>query len=194
MRVVAGKARGRSLQAPPGRGTRPTADRVREAAFSALSSLWGVEEAIVVDLYAGSGALGIEALSRGAAGATFVEQDRVAASVIRTNLTVLGLDGPGVSVMVSDAMAVAGSRGVVSSADLVFADPPYRFERWPELLGRLASGGFRGLVVAETGSPLTAPVGWDVVRDKTYGSTVVTMLSAVSAPSEGGPIQGGIPR
>ncbi len=92
MRVVAGELRGRRIDAPPGNDTRPTTDKVREATFNALGSLDLVRDALVVDLYAGSGALGIEALSRGAAHCTFVERDRSALRTLRDNLAALGLD------------------------------------------------------------------------------------------------------
>ena len=92
VRVVAGTARGRRLVAPAGRDTRPTSDRVRESIFNALHSLGAVEEATVVDLFAGSGALGIEALSRGAAEATFVDSDPRAVAAIKRNLGAIGVD------------------------------------------------------------------------------------------------------
>jgi 16S rRNA (guanine966-N2)-methyltransferase len=148
--------------------------------FSALVSLGGVEGAAVVDLFAGSGALGIEALSRGAQAAIFVETDRAALETIRSNLRTLGLGGPDVRVLAGDAERAAGS-AQVTSADVVFADPPYRFEGWPDLLGRLAGGGFSGMLVAESARAVTAPGGWDVVREKAYGSTVVTMLCPAPA-------------
>ncbi|HET9691885.1 MAG TPA: 16S rRNA (guanine(966)-N(2))-methyltransferase RsmD [Acidimicrobiales bacterium] len=180
MRVVAGELGGRRLVAPPGRGTRPTADKVRGALFSSLASLIDLEGAVVVDLFAGSGALGIEALSRGAATATFVELDRRAASVITRNLATLGLqwatpDRPRAAVRTADAVALAAAPEV-AGADVVFADPPYAFDGWPRLLAHLAAGGFAGLLVAETGGPLDLPAGWDALRRKAYGSTVVTMV------------------
>ena len=117
MRVIAGEKGGRRLVAPPGRATRPTSDRVREAAFSMLSSLGGVEEALVWDLFAGSGAMGIEALSRGAAHATFVEQAQSACSATRANLAALGY-GPGrATVICADVLAwVASQTGPLNSA------------------------------------------------------------------------------
>ena len=124
MRVIAGRLGGRRLSAPRGRATRPTSDRVREAIFSALGS---VEEAQVLDLFAGTGALGIEALSRGAARAVFVERDARAAGVLRENLAALELEEPHAQVHQADALAVlrtARHRG--ETYDLVFIDPPYR--------------------------------------------------------------------
>ena len=129
MRVVAGELRGRRIEAPPGTGTRPTTDKVREATFNALGSLDVVRDAVVIDLYAGSGALGIEALSRGAEHCTFIERDRAAIRTLRENLASLGLEDRA-KVVPGDAFVFA--KGV--DADLVLADPPYGFDAWPELL------------------------------------------------------------
>ncbi|MFL6766272.1 MAG: 16S rRNA (guanine(966)-N(2))-methyltransferase RsmD [Sphingomicrobium sp.] len=119
MRIIAGKWRGRPLEAPPGLATRPTADRVREALFSMLTSRLGsFEDLRVADLFAGSGALGFEALSRGAASATFVESDPNAAAIIRRNADKLGAR---VQVWGGSALALPHSEPF----DLIFADPPY---------------------------------------------------------------------
>src|SRR5215204_512227 len=122
MRVIAGAYGGRRLQAPPGTDTRPTADRVREALFSILGAR--VEGARVLDLFAGSGALGLEALSRGAAQVTFVESAPAALAALRANLAALGA---GAEVVRADALRWlhAASRGA-RQYDLVFLDPPYR--------------------------------------------------------------------
>lgn len=173
VRVVAGSARGRPLAAPPGSATRPTSDRVREAVFNALFSLrvdgWGgVEGASVVDLFAGSGAYGIEALSRGASRATFVESDRSAAAVIQANLASTGL-GPGQVVRRDVTAWLAASP---AEFDLVFCDPPYRFDGWDELLAAVPGR----LVVAESDRPVGARPGWDVLRSRRYGGTVVDLL------------------
>jgi 16S rRNA (guanine966-N2)-methyltransferase len=124
VRVIAGRFGGRRLAAPPGAATRPTSDRVREAFFSILGPL---DDAEVLDLYAGSGALGIEALSRGAARAVFVERDARAAGVLRRNLEALGLGSQEARVVRSDVLAAlrdACERGETYS--LVLCDPPYR--------------------------------------------------------------------
>src|SRR3982750_60332 len=119
MRIIAGTWRGRAIEAPPGRETRPTADRVRETLFSMLlSRLGSFEELRVADLYAGSGALGLEALSRGAASATFVERDVKAQAAIKRNAGKLGAD---VRVLGSSGLALPRS----DPFDLIFADPPY---------------------------------------------------------------------
>jgi 16S rRNA (guanine966-N2)-methyltransferase len=125
MRIVAGIAKGRRLQAPPGDDVRPTADRVREALFSSLQPL--LVDACVVDLYAGSGALGLEAASRGAARVVLVERDRRTLEVLRRN--VAAVDLPGIEVVAGDVAAVLAGRGGRTLPDgpfdLALADPPY---------------------------------------------------------------------
>jgi len=121
MRIIAGEWRGRAIEAPSGRSTRPTADRVRETLFSMLSSRLGsFDDLRVADLFAGSGALGLEALSRGAASATFVEADAAAAVAIRRNLEKLGATDRA-RVIAGSALALPRSEAF----DLIFADPPY---------------------------------------------------------------------
>jgi len=167
VRVIAGKLRGRRLRSPDGRDVRPTSDRVREAMFNALTSRVDLHGTAVVDLFAGTGALGIEAWSRGAATVTFVERDRRTAALLRANLDDLGVDGG--TVVVGDAAAwVARAPAAV---DVALADPPYAFDGWDDLLDPLDAR----LVVAESDRPIEVP-GWEAVRQATYGSTVVTML------------------
>jgi 16S rRNA (guanine966-N2)-methyltransferase len=121
MRIIAGEWRGRQIATPPGLSTRPTADRVREMLFSMLASRLGsFEDLRVADLFAGSGALGFEALSRGAAHATFVDNDRRAAAAIRENADKLG-SAPRIQVLQSSALALPRCEPF----DLIFADPPY---------------------------------------------------------------------
>lgn len=181
MRVVGGTARGRVLQAPGGGSTRPTSDRVREAVFSMLNSMDCVEGATVVDLFAGSGALGIESLSRGAAGAVMVDSSADAVAAIRENLSVLGEARDRATVVRSDVMRyLAGA----PTFDLALVDPPYAYGHWPELLGLLAERA--ALVVAETRSPLDMGPGWETVKVKRYGGTVVCIaqpVNPVSVPS-----------
>jgi 16S rRNA (guanine966-N2)-methyltransferase len=124
MRIIAGVAKGRRLVAPTGDGTRPTADRVKESWFSSLQPLLG--GAHVLDLYAGSGALGLEALSRGAAAVTFVERDRRALAALRTNLAAVDL--PGATVVGRDVRTALAGDLVDAPFDVVVADPPYRVD------------------------------------------------------------------
>lgn len=172
MRVVAGEFRGRRLVAPGPGATRPTTDRVREAVFNALDSAGALDGATVADLYAGSGAAGIEALSRGATHCTFVERDRAALAAVRANVAALGL-GDRARVVGGDAASVAARL----DAAVVFADPPYDFDAWPELLGRISAP----LVVAEAPRAVAAPAGWSQGRTKRYGRTWVTFLHRLAA-------------
>jgi 16S rRNA (guanine966-N2)-methyltransferase len=169
VRVVAGEHRGRRLVAPDGTSTRPTGDRVREAVFNSLGHLDLVVGARYADLFAGTGALGIEALSRGASHCTFVERDQRALRALRTNLDNLGLAARA-SVVPGDAIAL-GAR--LDRVDVVLADPPYDFEAWSELLAALTCD----FVVVERGRPLgEVGEGWDRTREKRYGRTYVTFL------------------
>jgi 16S rRNA (guanine966-N2)-methyltransferase len=144
---------------------------VREAIFNALQSMGAVEGATVLDLFAGSGALGIEALSRGAASATFVDHDRRAVEVVRANLAATGF-GPRSTVVRADAATWLAGPGA-GPVDLALLDPPYATddEAWATLLGRLDAS----VVVVEADSEPTLPAGWEVVRSRRYGSTVVTI-------------------
>lgn len=155
------------MVAPTGTSTRPTTDRVREAIFNSLRSAGVLEGALVADLYAGSGAVGIEALSRGAEHCVFVERDRAALDALRTNLATLGLEVRS-RVVTGDALVV----GPTLDVDIVFADPPYDFDGWPALLAAVRAG----LVVAEAPRAVAAVEGWTVTRAKRYGRTTVTFL------------------
>lgn len=178
MRVVAGSARGRRLVAPTGAATRPTSDRVREAVFNSLGSQDSLDGALVVDLFAGTGALGIEALSRGAEHAWFVERDRPALEALQANLRATGLTDRAdvAAVPVDRALATGGPlAGVV--ADLVLADPPYAFDGWAGLVAAVFDRWPGVLLVAESDRPLD--VGADAGRlaaSRRYGTTVVSFL------------------
>jgi 16S rRNA (guanine966-N2)-methyltransferase len=176
MRVIAGSLGGRRLRAPRGSATRPTADRVREALFAMLGPLEGAR---VLDLYAGSGALGIEALSRGARSALFIERDARALAVLRANLAALELAGEGVEVRGGDALAALRSaREGADTYDLIFIDPPY--EKAPQLAGALTATvppllAPGGRVVLE--SDRRAPLELDLpaLRQRRYGDTLITI-------------------
>jgi 16S rRNA (guanine966-N2)-methyltransferase len=171
MRVVAGEFGGRKLVAPVGATTRPTTDKVREAVFNSLASMGLLEGAVVADLYAGSGAMGIEALSRGAVRCVFVERDRSALTALRANVAALGL-GDRAVIVPSDVLAwVPAMRGV----DLALIDPPYAFDGWATLLGLVHVE----YALCESGGEVPTPVGWEVVRAKRYGRTRVTLLGRV---------------
>ncbi len=168
MRVVAGELRGRRLTLPPGRTIRPTADRVREALFSILGDVTGIR---VLDLFAGSGALGIEALSRGASEAVFVDKSQRAVATVRANLDALGLDA---SVQRRDALAFLGREEARPGYGIVFVDPPY------DLAGRLAAplaerlpavltDDARIVTESDKRSPLILP--FPLLRERVYGDT-----------------------
>jgi 16S rRNA (guanine966-N2)-methyltransferase len=143
--------------------------------FDILTSMDLVEGSAVADLFAGSGALGIEALSRGAASATFVDTDRAAVESIRSNLAVLGEAAGRARVLRADALAWAATPpGPADALDLVFADPPYDWDGWAGLLGVLERRA--AVVVAETGRDWDAATDWETIRTRRYGSTVVSVL------------------
>lgn len=170
MRVVAGTAGGRRLSGPPGRSTRPTSDRVREATFNALESLGALQGATVLDLFAGSGALGIEALSRGAARVTFVDADPRALTVVRANLVATGLAADA-EVVRSDAVRFL--TGAPRRFDLALLDPPYRFDdgAWASVLARLEAE----LAVVESNRDIDPGEGREFIRRRRYGTTVVAV-------------------
>ena len=174
MRVVAGSAKGRRLAAPVGSDVRPTADRVREATFNSLGSLGVVDEARVLDLFGGSGALAIEALSRGAGHATLVETNRAARDIIDANLSAVGL-ADRASVVAGTAEGFLGR--ATATFDLILCDPPYAYDGWPKLwtlLEGVAAPG--GVVVVESNREPEIAGGWEVVRSRRYGGTVVLVL------------------
>ena len=182
MRVVAGELRGRRIDGPDGEATRPTTDKVREAVFNALGSLGAVDDAVVVDLFAGSGALGIEALSRGAARCTFVENDRRALGVVKTNVDTLGIGGSSIVLPLDIVRDVTSAgalrlREVLAGATLVLADPPYGFLHWSEIFSAAESAARSVVLVIETETRSRVhdevPPGWKLVRRRDYGRTTV---------------------
>jgi 16S rRNA (guanine(966)-N(2))-methyltransferase RsmD len=143
--------------------------------FSMLDSMDALEGASVLDLFAGSGALGIEALSRGAARVTFVDHDGAALAAIRENISVLGGAAGAVTVVRTDAREYAR---LASPVDLTFADPPYRFTAWPDLAAALVDR--TTLLVAESGIEWDPGPEWETVKVRRYGGTVVTVAQAVA--------------
>ena len=172
MRIVAGRYGGRKLTAPAGTETRPTSDRVREALFSVLGP--SIQGARVLDLFAGSGALGLEALSRGAAQAVFVDRSHKAISAIKANLAALGIDAEVRPIEARAALRAASARR--EAYDLVFLDPPYR--RAAEL-GRELSEGLTAVLAPGarviTESDRRAPLQLDLplADERRYGDTVI---------------------
>ena len=167
MRVIAGDYKGRRLHAPPGTHVRPTPDRVREALFSILGDR--VIDARVLDLFAGTGALGIEALSRGAESATFVDDDRDAVDAITRNLTEIGASG---EVKRRDALAFLAQ--TPARFDLVFADPPYSSA--PQLAGPLTERlpavlADEALIVIESHKRTPLDLDLPLVTERDYGTT-----------------------
>jgi 16S rRNA (guanine(966)-N(2))-methyltransferase RsmD len=176
LRVVAGSFGGRRIAAPRGRDTRPTSDRVREALFSILGDVSGLR---VIDLFAGSGALGIEALSRGAESAVFVERSRAAAGVLRANLAALGLEA---AVVVRDSLAALGDaarRG--DQYDLALLDPPYGLagELGPRLSSALPPVLAPGaLAVTESDRRAPLPLDIPLELERRYGDTLIRLHRA----------------
>jgi 16S rRNA (guanine966-N2)-methyltransferase len=171
MRVVAGEYGGRRLHAPRGRATRPTSDRVREALFAILGDVRGAR---VLDLFAGSGALGIEALSRGADSAVFVETDHAAAAAIRRNLDAIGV--PGAEVRRQDVLRFLGA--CEDSFDLVFVDPPYdSASRLSEPLSAALPAVLTedALIVTESSKRTPLDISLPLLRERTYGDTRIAI-------------------
>ncbi|MGE2712548.1 16S rRNA (guanine(966)-N(2))-methyltransferase RsmD [Mycolicibacterium litorale] len=179
-RIIAGAFGGRRISVPP-KGTRPTADRVREALFSVLDARLDFDGLVVLDLYAGSGALGLEALSRGAARAEFVEQDHRAAGTISRNIADLGVGA--VAHVRRAAVATVLAAGADRPVDLVFADPPYDVPDTAveAMLDALGTGGWtRAGTVAvierrASGTDLRWPPGWSQWPSRRYGDTRLDM-------------------
>ena len=172
MRVIGGSARGRPLKAKLPSTVRPTTDYAREAIFSMLESRGGLYDLVVADLYCGSGAMGIEAMSRGAAKVYFVDSDPACLAAVKLNLEPLDFDAEAVFVR---AMLPVWS--APDDLDLVLADPPYG----PLDLASVLDGVVAGRVVIENDRHMEPLAGWIVTKTKRYGTTLVTMLE----PDEG---------
>jgi 16S rRNA (guanine966-N2)-methyltransferase len=184
MRIVSGDFRGKTLVTPPGQGTRPTSDRARQAIFNILEHApWsdGVRDARVIDLFAGSGALGFEALSRGAAFCLFVETDEAARGAIRENVDAMGLFGR-TRVHRRDATQLGQRPGADGPAfNLAFLDPPYGKGLAEIVLAKLAEGGWLApgaLAVVERGvaEPALEVAGYELLDARDYGAAKVWFL------------------
>jgi 16S rRNA (guanine966-N2)-methyltransferase len=194
-RIIAGSAGGRRLAVPPGRGTRPTSDRAREGLFGTVTAVLGtLAGSAVLDLYAGSGAVGLEALSRGAADVLLVEADPRTASVIRANATALGLPGARVAVGRAEKVLARGP-GDGPPRDVVFADPPYSTAGGEvtavlEALlapGWLAPGALVAVERATRSGPLSWPPGYSPDRARKYGEATLWYGRAAAAVRSGPP-------
>ena len=178
-RIIAGSARGARLEVP-GSGTRPTSDRVRESLFGALETLDAVHDARVLDMYAGSGALGLEALSRGAASADLVERGRQAAAVVRRNAAVVAKAGGLPTARVHESTVHAFLGRAVGPYDLVFTDPPYDLDddaMTADLVALAPLLSADAVVIVERARRSTPPdldaAGLRLFREKTYGDTTL---------------------
>lgn len=173
MRIVGGELSGRRLLSPATSATRPTTDKVREAIFNALYGKDLVEDGRVVDLFAGTGAWGIEALSRGAAHATFVEKNPRGVRVIERNLEELGLTDRA-TVYRGDVRGFLGQFSAKQSAitDVVFADPPYEFSEWSSIFEAVEAK----MLICESDNPISPgnQEKWHLEKSKNYGDTLVS--------------------
>jgi 16S rRNA (guanine966-N2)-methyltransferase len=188
MRIVGGKFKGRAIRAPEGRATRPTSDRARESIFNVLAHAdWAppLEGARVIDAFAGSGALGLEAMSRGAAFCLFVETDSAARGCIRDNIEAFQLFGATRIHRRSATDLGSKPAGLGSPFDLVFMDPPYDFELVPAALDQLSKGSWttpEALIIAETSANEAPPVApdWILLDERIYGAARISFLRAKS--------------
>ncbi len=181
MRIVAGKFRGASIEAPKGLGTRPTSDKVRQAVFNVLehgAPRFEFEGARVLDLFAGSGALGLEALSRGARFALFVEDDSAARAAIRRNVETLGLTGV-TKIWRRDATRL-GEAGTLQPFDLIFCDPPYSKGLGEKALAAAIAGGWVGgeavaALEERAGTEIAWPAPFQEIDRRRYGDTEIAL-------------------
>ncbi len=192
MRIIAGEWRGRKLAAPKGDGTRPTADRARETLFAMLTSRLGDFEGLqIADLFAGSGALGLEALSRGAAHCLFVEQDRAAVDVIRANITALGAQARS-RVEVGSVMQL---RAASAPLDLILVDPPYQSGAGEVALDRLLRLGWIGpqtwIAVETSFKEDVAIKGLTLEAERRVGKGKLSLLRLAASDADPGPPEEG---
>ncbi|WP_312167344.1 16S rRNA (guanine(966)-N(2))-methyltransferase RsmD [Microbacterium sp.] len=189
-RIIAGKARGARLAVPTA-GTRPTSDRVRESLFGALESFDAFAGARVLDLYAGSGALGLESLSRGAASADLVEHGRAAASIVRRNAAIVAKAGGLSTARVHESTVRSFLQRAAGPFDLVFSDPPYDLAddaMTADLVALAPLLSADALVIIERARRSTPPelavAGLDLIREKSYGDTTLWWAEPATAQPE----------
>lgn len=189
-RIIAGRARGARLEVP-GAGTRPTSDRVRESLFGGLESTDAITGARVLDLYAGSGALGLESLSRGAATADLVEHGRTAAAIVRRNAAVVAKAGGLPAARVHQSTVRNFLQRAPGPFDLVFTDPPYDLDddaMTADLVALAPLLSPEAVVVIERARRSTPPdlaaAGWELLRDKTYGDTRIWWATPVEGDAQ----------
>jgi len=198
MRIIGGSAGGRRIVAPQGSVTRPTSDRAREAIFNSLAARGLPDGLVVVDAWCGSGAMGIEALSRGAARAIFVEVSPGALDAVRQNLATCGV-GDRATLVRADALewlGRTGGAGPDDRFDLLFADPPYEFDDWQLVAEASCGWACCSWVVAESDRQVDLAPSFSTVRTRRYGRAWITLATASeglpvepspSAPPAGGP-------
>lgn len=178
MRVIGGTSRGRRLVAPELAGLRPTSDRVREAIFDILEARHLVEGTRVLDLFCGSGALGIEALSRGASSCTFVDSNRRAIDAVGRNLEAVGLGEADAELVRAGAADFLAGRP--APFGLALLDPPYAFTGWAEMLEALPAE----VALLEHGKPIEVTGRFQTLRSYRYGGTLVTLAAAISTDKD----------
>lgn len=183
MRIISGKYGGRRLNVPNGRDIRPTSDKVRGSIFNALLSRVDLEESTVMDLYCGTGALGLEALSRGAAHCYFVDKAKDSLNLTRQNASNLD-EGIQADFILSDAVKLRPRSADMPAVDVFFCDPPYRLDLITPSLQILLDGGWLvedavGVLEAEKSWILDVPASFEVLAEKTYGDTRVVYVQRI---------------
>lgn len=189
LRIIGGKAKGRLIKVPKGQGIRPTSDRVRESIFNIIP-LSLIRGANVLDLFAGSGAIGLEALSRGAAHVTFIESNRKYIKTIKENINLCGFSFKNIDIISKDVLTALGMPVIQNlTYDIVFADPPYNYSSWRILLSKISLNvniNNYGLIIAEHSTRVSIPLDIDTIMIHncyTYGDTSLTVFKKHGADS-----------
>ena len=181
MRITGGEYRGRILQAPKGDAIRPTSDKVRQAIFNMLNARGLVQDAAILDVFCGTGALGIEALSWGASSAAFMDKNKTSLDLAKSNHAALKISVP-CSFVLKDATKPGAKPENIAAANLVFLDPPYNQNLVSAALSALADGGWMDadahiLIETERGYDASVLTGYDVLMTRDYGDTAVALLA-----------------